>query len=387
MNGTNQAMHPLTPRSRMLAAYTGQPSDRIPVAPEFWYYLPARLLGVSMITLEREMPHWQALQAAFRHYGCEGWGIVAPGRPAGLGGYTYSHDRWNPEGQLEVTTWLEAGARRLRTRQVYDHLEPSWTVERFIKDFDQDWPLYKRYALADPEELEWAPVRSALEAVGEDYLLEVYLGNAFIDFAGGQREGGLEQVLFDLADRPAEMRALHSEYIDYMRRLVRAALTRTPARSLFIGSIWSSLSLLSPRIWRAWDLPVLRAVVEEAHALGGLVHHHFHGRCLGVLADLAGLGLDCICPFERPPGGDVTALGPVAEALAERTTFNGNVHTVETLIRGKPADVEREVLEILAAFDGLRRRRLIIGTGDQVGRETPDDNIWALIETVKRLQA
>jgi uroporphyrinogen-III decarboxylase len=283
-----------------------------------------------------------------------------------------------------VTTWLDAGGQELRTRQVYDRIEPSWTVERYIKDFNRDWPVYKAYALADPDMLDWSPVREALAAVGEDYLLEVYLGNAFVDFAGGQREGGLEQVLLDLVDRPNEMRGLQDEYIDYMRRLVRAVLAHTQARSLFIGSIWSSLSLLSPRVWRAWDLPVLRAVVEEAHALGGLVHHHFHGRCLGVLTDLAGLGLDCICPFERPPGGDVTGLAPVAQGLAGRTAFNGNVHTVETLIRGTPAAVEREVLEILAAFDGPHRNRLIVGTGDQVGWETPDDNIWAMIETVKR---
>lgn len=372
-------------RARMLAAYTGQPSDQVPVAPEFWYYLPARVLGISMIELELEVPHWQALQTTFRHYASEGWGIAAPSRPANLADErTRSKDEWNAEGQLVRTTWLEASGHELRTRQVYDKIEPSWTVERYIKDFERDWPVYQQSALLDPQMLDWSPVQAALDAVGEDYLLEVYLGNAFIDFAGLQREGGLEQVLLDLVDHPVEMRALQQTYIAYMRAFVRAALTRTSARSLFIGSIWSSLSLLSPRLWRAWDQPVLQAVVAEAHALGGLVHHHFHGRCMGVLDDLAALGLDCICPFERPPGGDATDLARVARALAGRTTFNGNVHTVETLIRGTPRDVEREVLEILAAFEGPLRPRLIVGTGDQVGWETPDENIWAMIEAVRR---
>jgi hypothetical protein len=31
-----------------------------------------------MIQLEREIPHWQALQRAFNHYNCEGWGTVQP---------------------------------------------------------------------------------------------------------------------------------------------------------------------------------------------------------------------------------------------------------------------------------------------------------------------
>jgi uroporphyrinogen-III decarboxylase len=53
---------------------------------------------------------------------------------------------------------------------------------------------------------------------------------------------------------------------------------------------------------------------------------------------------------------------------------------VETLIRGGPADARREVAEILAAFAGTQR--VIVGTGDQVGRETPEANLRAMIAAV-----
>ena len=364
----------------MLAAYTGSRQDRPPVAPEFWYYLPARLLGISMIELELEVPHWQALQHTFRHYECEGWGIVAPANPA-YAAWTKTTCREQPEGRLEETTSLYSAGRTLTCRRLLDPREPSWMVERFVKDFEADWPAYAPIALQPPDELDWRPVNQALAAVGEDYLLEVYLGDAFIDFAGGQREGGFEQVIQDLTDRPAEMAALQACYIAYLTEKTRAVFRHTAARSVFIGSIWSSLSLLSPKLWRRWDRPVLEAVVRAAHESRGLVHHHFHGRCRKLLPVLATLGLDCICPFERPPGGDVTDLSEVAALLNGRTAFNGNVSTVTALIDGTPADVRREVREILAAFAGSPR--LIVGTGDQVGAETPDDNIWALIEEVK----
>jgi uroporphyrinogen-III decarboxylase len=103
---------------------------------------------------------------------------------------------------------------------------------------------------------------------------------------------------------------------------------------------------------------------------------------MGVLNDLAALGLDCICPFERPPGGDVIQLASVRVALADCTTFNGNVHTVDTLIRGTKDDVLNEVSEIIDEFNGSPR--IIIGTGDQVGAETPDENIYSMIETVRK---
>ena len=101
-------------------------------------------------------------------------------------------------------------------------------------------------------------------------------------------------------------------------------------------------------------------------------------------ADMARAGVDCVCPFERPPGGDVDGLNGLKrlrELIGVGLTFNGNVHTVETLIRGRPDDVRREVREIREAFAGSPR--LIIGTGDQVGRETPEENIYAMIEAAR----
>ncbi len=365
----------------MLAAYTGQYSDVVPVSPEFWCYVPARLLGVPMYELEQDVPHWQALHRTFRHYRCEGWGIVAPTAPGDYGGTRTTHTRRLSPERFEIHTVLESGGHRLESRSYMDAREPSWVVERPIKDFSADWPVYERMCLVPPSELDWRPVQAALEAVGEDYLLEVGMGVPFVDFAGNPRAGGFEQVILDLIDHERELRSLQERYIDNMTARIRAAFTCTTAGSVFIGSAWSTLSLLSPEIWRRWDKPVLEAAARTAHESGGLLHHHFHGRCMAALEELAGLGCDCICPFERPPGGDVTDLASCRRALGGQTTFNGNVSTVETLIRGTPDDVRREVDEILEAFSDSAR--LIVGTGDQVGSETPDENIFAMIEGVR----
>ncbi len=369
-----------SPRGRMLAAYEGRHADRVPVAPEFWYYIPAQILDIPMYELELEVPHWQALQQTFRHYGCEGWGIVAPDVPQ-MRAATTRVTQLDP-GQFEQRTELRIAGNTLVWRRRLDSIEPSWIVERPVKDFDRDWPSYEVLAFAPLETLDWTPVQMALDAVGDDYLLEVFAGFPFIDFLGESREGGLERVILDLVDREPEMLALQARYIEYLSTKIEAAFLNTTARSIFIASGWSSLSLLSPRVWRKWEKPVLAAAVAAAHACGGLIHHHFHGRCHGVLPELADLGLDCICPFERPPGGDVTDLSEVRATLGDRTAFNGNVHTVNTLLTGSPDDVRREVEEVLAAFEGSPR--LIVGTGDQVAAGTPDENIFAMIEAVRR---
>jgi hypothetical protein len=367
-----------TPRERMLAAYEGRFADRIPVAPEFWYYIPAKVLNVPMVTLELEIPHWLALQQTFRYYACEGWGIVAPGVPQDYGGKRKTSIQNLGDGRYISKTEMVSDGRILTSTKIYSQNEPSWITQRYIKNFEYDWPVYEHMTLITPAYLDWSVVQKALDSVGEDYFLEVFVGFPFIDFAGEPRQGGLEQVILDLIDHESQMTTLLERYIAYMRSLVRMVFERTTARSIFIASSWSSLSLLSPQLWRRWEKPVLEAVIQTAHACGGLVHHHFHGKCLGILPELAGLGLDCICPFERPPGGDINDLTYVRKKLANKTTFNGNVHTVNTLIRGTPEDVQREVNEIMRAFQGSPR--LIIGTGDQVGAETPDENIHAMID-------
>ena len=373
----------MTPKERMIAAYRGLPVDTVPVAPEFWYYYPAKLLGVDMIAYEREVPLWQALQQTFRHYGTEGWGVVFPSIPHPD---VRGHEQWIDlgAGRFESRVTTETPVGTLTSRSQYDRHEPSWAVERPIKVFERDWPAYRAASLGLVEEADWSGVEHALAAVGEDYLLEVWLGVPFFDFIALGREGGLEQAIYDLLEHEAFFEELHETYLDYMRRLTRAACTVSSAEAVNIGCAWSCVSLIGPTLWRRWDKPVIQAAAAEAHRAGKLLHVHFHGKCHDVLADLADCGADCICPFERPPGGDITDLAEVRRVLADRVTLNGNVHTVETLIRGTADDVRREVEEIFAQW-GPDLRRLILGTGDQVGGETPEENIRVLIETVRSL--
>jgi len=197
---------------------------------------------------------------------------------------------------------------------------------------------------------------------------------------------GFEKTLYYLmAEEPAVLERFRQRYIEHQRELTRRVCRDTKFESFFISCNYSCPSLIGPNLWRQWDKPYVQAVTEEAHRHGKLVHIHFHGRCKETLADLAELGVDCICPFERPPGGDINGLADLQKVrtmLGNKVTVNGNVHTVETLIRGTPADVRSEVCQIKEAYAGCPR--LIIGTGDQVGKETPEENILAMIDEAKK---
>lgn len=377
----------MSPKQRMIHAYRGLPVDRLPVAPEFWYYYPARLLGVDMIQFSREVPFHQALKTTFEAFDCDGWGIASPHIPnpqvEGSG-----RERWVSETRLRTEQTIRTPHGTLTSASLLDREEPGWPLERPIKDFARDLPAFEAWTLADPDALDPTAMNRAWEEVGESYLLEAFTGVPFFDYYAGAREGGLQAAVYDFVEHETALEGLRERYADHMVRKVRAVCEKTPFESLFIGCSWSCNSLIGPAMWRRWDRPVIAAAVREAHRHGRLVHLHFHGRCMEAVADFAELSLDCVCPFERPPGGDVEGLEglrEVARLLDGRTTFNGNIHTVETLIRGTPQDVRREVREVWEAFG--HTTRVIIGTGDQVGRETPEENLRAMVEEARRLPA
>jgi hypothetical protein len=365
----------------MLAAYRGEPVDVTPVAPEFWYYYPARVLGVSMMEFEREVPFWKGLQETFTRYRCEGWGVafamtVNEHKQIHTSMHQVEEERYEENSEI---TWK---GKTFTTKTLFDVNEPSWTSEPMVKG-PQDVSDYVDMELSPDNTLDFSDAVYAHGQVGDDYLLEFWLGVPFFDFFE-QAMGFEPAVIYFLSADEKILEAYQERYIAYQKKLVQEAVEKTPFESFVIGCSSSCNSLIGPDLWRKWDKPYIKAIADEVHRQGRLLHVHFHGKSMETVEDFAEIGIDCVCPFERPPGGDVEGeqgLREVRRRLGEKVTVNGNVHTIETLIRGTPDDVRREVREILDAFEGSNR--IIVGSGDQVGRETPEENLMLMIDEAR----
>ena len=367
----------MTPKERMLRAYKGRKTDRIPVAPEFWNYIGAKTLGVDMETFEREGLLPMGLLAAFQKYGTDGWGIAFP--------LVKWHDRKTtektrrlPSGQLEAETVHTWHGKTFSTVSVFDRKEPSW-VKKFLADEDSVRDAAEML-LSSEAEYDVSGMNEVWKTVGDSYLCEVWTGTPFFDFIEGI--AGFEEAVSFFADEDEEiLQALLEKYTASQLRMMDILIEKTPFESYFIGCSSSCNSLIGPHMWRKWDKPYIKAVADHLHSRGKLLHVHFHGKSSETIEDFAEIGIDCVCPFERGPGGDIDTdeeLLRVRNALAEKTTFNGNIHTVNTLLRGTPEDVRREVRQLKEVFRGSNRFSL--GTGDQVAGDTPEENLYAMIE-------
>jgi uroporphyrinogen decarboxylase len=65
----------------------------------------------------------------------------------------------------------------------------------------------------------------------------------------------------------------------------------------------------------------------------------------------------------------------------KKIVLKGNLYTTEIMLRGSVGDVARASKK--AIDDAGRNGGFILSTGDQCGRDTPDENIRAMVETAR----
>jgi uroporphyrinogen decarboxylase len=90
--------------------------------------------------------------------------------------------------------------------------------------------------------------------------------------------------------------------------------------------------------------------------------------------------LDCINPLEPPPMGDCD-LAEIKQRSGDRLALMGNLHTTDVMWRGTPEAVREASQQAIEAAGG--GGGFILSTGDQCGRDTPDANLFAMVEAAQ----
>jgi uroporphyrinogen decarboxylase len=90
--------------------------------------------------------------------------------------------------------------------------------------------------------------------------------------------------------------------------------------------------------------------------------------------------VDVMEPLEEPPGGDVD-IAEIRKRYGGKICMKGNINTFEFMLRATPEQVEEKAKRLIddCAADG----GFILSTGDQCGRDTPDANIFKLVEVAR----
>jgi hypothetical protein len=372
--------------------------DRVPVCPDISNMVPCRLTGKPFwhIYLHNDPPLGQAYCDAVRKYGFDGWYIYGhlPGGKKGLGGagggdlfflgctpvprqLVRGTALAGPEGRMVEDSLAETPLGPLSFTTVYPPDAPPWHTAKMVKDLHADWPRVRWFL---GEEWEWAGAAPDRDVMGDlgVYALPIDLP---IDWWYSLRHGNMDVLIFDLLDEPDFMNEVFEYYSAYAGERLSAMLAARPDEIWIHGSS-SSLSVISPDLFRRFNLPFLQMAARMCKEADIPSHLHVCGRSRGLLEIVAEeTVVDAMEPLEPPPGGDCD-LGEVKAAYGERLTLKGNVNTFEVMLRGTPDSVEaaaRTCIERAAEGGGF-----ILATGDQCPGDTPDENIAALVAAAEK---
>lgn len=205
------------------------------------------------------------------------------------------------------------------------------------------------------------------EHVGRDKYVEGWVEGPC---AEGADLRGINMLMLDFMDDPAFIRDLFALAVENALRFARAQIE---AGADLIGVGDAAASLVGPAIYEEFVWPYEKRLVEGLHALGARVRLHICGNTRAILAGMGRLGCDIV---------DLDSMVPLGEARAKmgpQPFLLGNLDPVRVLRNGTP-DMIRAALAECHRQGGPR---YIIGAGCELPRDTPTENVRALLEYAK----
>ena len=148
------------------------------------------------------------------------------------------------------------------------------------------------------------------------------------------------------------------------------------ADMIWYGDCWASGHLLSPSAYANEALPVMAEVVE-AYKGHGLTILHASEENPKYVDLMAGAGLDIVSV------GPEADLAVCHDTIKGRCALMGNVDPIGQLMNGTPESVSAQVEGILRNVSV--RGGHLIDSGEMVPRDTPEENMMAFGETVRRI--
>jgi len=372
----------VTPRERILAVLHGALPDRVPCVPDISNMVPCRLTGKPFwdIYLYQDPPLWKAFIDALKYYGVGGFLRV-------------SVELDGPDSEKSVQ-WTKVIIKRTTDRIITrscretDSGERAWSPQVQIYDRWQPDTAKHFSVLGLPEvPSEWEPVEGVRQWPGGEALVKLIKDEMGEHGVISMRCGSTKflaspEDVFAFYDNPEPFYHRRDEYLEFCEKLFQRILELETKPDFITMGGSGTLVFQTPVIFRELGLPILRRMSELCRKSGIPSHVHSCGpESVLVRAAAEETDLTIIDPLEPPPMGDCD-LRELKQSYGNRIALKGNLHTTDVMLRGSA----KNVLEAsrTAICDAAEGGGFILSTGDQCGRDTPDDNILAMVEACEK---
>ena len=206
-------------------------------------------------------------------------------------------------------------------------------------------------------------VRVMKERAGADKLVEGWVEGPCAEAADLR---GLNRLMFDFYDDPEFVRQLMDFVVEMELGFAQAQIE---AGADLVGIGDAAASLLSPRFYHDLVCPNQKKMADGIHARGARVRLHICGDTRHILDGMGRVGADIV---------DLDSLAPLDEGrrkMGRQQVLLGNIDPVRVLRAGTP----ESVYEAVADCHRQAGPRYIVGAGCEVVRDTPGENLQALV--------
>lgn len=235
------------------------------------------------------------------------------------------------------------------------------------------------YRAPDPDRPElYVDTERVLRELGDEYYIVGVTVTTIWETAWALR--GYEQLMMDLIAEPDVAEAILEIPFRYHLRAAER-LTRMGVDMIWTGDDVGMQTgmLISPALWRRHLKPRMAELIARVKAINPAVKvaYHSDGTIWDILPDLIEIGLDVLNPVQ-PACMDPAEL---KRRYGKELCFWGSLDEQHTLPFGSPEDVRAEVLTRLRTIG--REGGLILGPTHHVQLDTPMNNFWAMVETIR----
>jgi uroporphyrinogen decarboxylase len=375
----------MTSRERLITTLRGQLADRVPVAPfvqeeylSFHYPRKATLdrvidavelaneLDFDLMAKHRafEQPHffrrsyprWELRRTESRGDGMirRRMEIVTPAR-------TLVQEETGPDSGAATT-----GVRFMATRHL---LQDGDDVAAFLEHLPP---------LGDADRRELRDTAAAWrKIIGDRGVLAPWGFAGVFNFCADLC--GLDNFYVAPYEDEARYRALMGGVADAMCAQA-AALADTAIDCIGIQGHMAGGATTGPDFFREFVQPYEKRVIDAIHAAGKFSVYHNCGCAKSLYANYRELGMTVWETISEPPRGD-NRLAEAKAALGDRICLLGNLDQVDFLKRATPAEVAAKTREIVGI--GKPGGRFIFSTSDFLEKNTPRENVVAMIEAAR----
>jgi uroporphyrinogen decarboxylase len=375
----------VTPKQRMLTVLGGGIPDCVPAAPDFSNMIPARLTGKPFwdLYLYNDPPIWEAYIAAAKHFNIDAW----------LEGYDGYLPPLFPDQERNLAEWenfivyrsedrivtqpcrMAGGKRQWHSRvNVYYRADPPTMgldpAKIGLPPVPERWEPIEG---AKPAPRGSEALRRVMETMGDQGLVAVY-----VTYSSALSSA---EDIYRYYDNPEKHEQWAAERVAQAEKRFHALMSFDVRPDVISVGGSGTLVYQTVDIFRQLAFPAVKRVIDLATEAGIPTHIHSCGpekELVKICAEETDLSI--IDPLEGPPMGDCD-LAKLKRLYGDKIVLKGNLHTTEVMLRGSVDDVvaaSKKAIDAAAAGGGF-----VLSTGDQCGRDTPDENILALVETAR----